>query len=58
VKQLLEDDEIRAQVAVSSPRPSTMGALLKNAYEMIERGEDGQSNVIELDAYRLKNDCQ
>ena len=52
VKYLLEDDEIRAQVAVSNPRPNTMGALLKNACEMIERGEGGRSNVIELDAYR------
>ncbi|HLD63898.1 MAG TPA: hypothetical protein VI913_03315 [Candidatus Peribacteraceae bacterium] len=58
VKYLLEDDEIRAQVAVSNPMPNTMGALLKNACEMIERGEDGRSNVIELDAYRPKNDCQ
>ena len=54
VKYLLEDDEIRAQVAVSNPRPNTIGALLKNACEMIERGEDGRSNVIELDAYRLE----
>jgi hypothetical protein len=58
VKYLLEDDEIRAQVAVSNPMPNTMGALLKNACEMIERGEGGRSNVIELDAYRPKNDCQ
>lgn len=58
VKYLLEDDEIRAQAAVSNPRPNTMGALLKNACEMIERGEGGRSNVIELDAYRLKNDSQ
>ena len=58
VKYLLEDNEIRVQVAVSNPRPNTMGALLKNACEMIVRGEDERSNLIELDAYRLKNNRQ